>query len=101
MTNLELKRMVRNYYDKLEYIHPRINSDAFIRNSYEKWACKEIMASIDDEENLPFRLTPIELLTSFVGNMQNYACKNPNTSLMFVIAAETAEYFIEEYWRHH
>lgn len=100
MSNNEMKREIRRYMEKLEYMHPLAGTDKFIENSFEKWACKELLKEFDAEKDLPFRLTVIEILTAFSEKMKNYASKNQRNSLMFRIAEGTVEYFIEEYWVH-
>lgn len=100
MSIMDLKNMVQSYLDKLEYIHPFVNSDKFTTNSYSKWACKELLNEIGKLDDLPFHLTPVEFLDAFTDKMKTYAYMNSKNSLPFVIAAETAEYFIEECFRH-
>ena len=91
-------KIVRDYLDELSYMHPFVTSDKFIDNSYSKWACKEILKEIKKSEDLPFSLTPIELLDSFSQKMKRYAYMNQKNSLIFTIASETAEYLIEQCW---
>lgn len=98
MTNKDLKRIVQNYLDELEYTHPFVNSDKFVDNSYAKWACKEILTEIEKVTDLPFNLTPMEILNAFSEKMKRYAYMNSKNSLIFVIASETAEYLIEQCW---
>lgn len=93
-----LRDITQNYLDELKYTHPFVNSDKFIDNSYAKWACTEILKEIDKANDLPFHLTPIELLEAFSNKMQSYAFMNSKNSLGFTIAKETAEYLIEECW---
>lgn len=99
MTNRDLTRMVRNYLEKLEFNHPFVDSYRFYENSNRKWACKELLRYIRQSEQVPFILTPQEVLEQFADKMKNYACLNAKNSLAFTIAAETAEYFLEESWR--
>ena len=98
ITTDELKTIVQNYKDKLEYTHPFVNSDKFTDNSCGKWACREILKFIDRTSDLPFHLTPIELLDAFANKMQNYAFMNSKNALGFTIAQETAEHLIDECW---
>ena len=98
MSFKELKKSVQAYLDELKYTHPFVTSDKFIDNSYKKWACTEILREIDKVDSLPFRLTPIEFMESFSQKMKRYAYMNSKNSLIFVIASETAEYFIEQCW---
>ena len=98
ITTDELKTIVQNYKDKLEYTHPFVNSDKFTDNSCGKWACREILKFIDRTSDLPFHLTPIELLDAFANKMQNYAFMNSKNAYLFTIAQETAESLVEECW---
>lgn len=98
MTMNQLKAIVQNYHDELEYTHPFVNSDQFLNNSYSKWACDEILSEIDRSKELPFDLEPFELLNSFCEKMKRFAYMNSKNSIMFVIASETAEYLIEQCW---
>ena len=93
-----LKAITQNYLDELKYTHPFVNSDKFVDNSYAKWACGEILREIDKVDDLPFNLTPIELLNAFSNKMDRYAFINSKNALGFTIAKETAEYLIEECW---
>ena len=88
--------MVRTYYDELEYRHPLINTNKFLENSYAKWACTEIIREIDNSEELPFHMTSFELLNYFSEKMKTYASMNAKNSFGFLVAADTAEYFIEQ-----
>ena len=98
MTMSKLKKLVELYYDELSFMHPFVTSDKFIDNSYKKWACKEILKEIEFSKELPFSLTPFQLLEQFSDKMKRYACMNVKNSLIFTIASETAEYMIEECW---
>lgn len=98
VTIKDLRDITQEYLDKLEYTHPFVNSDKFVDNSYAKWACKEILNVIDKSNDLPFKLTPIELLDAFSNKMQTYALMNSKNALCFTIGQETAEYLIEECW---
>ena len=100
MTMKQLRSMISEYLDKLNYERPFVNSDKFVINSYSKWACKELLSNIDNIGNLPFTLTPFEVLDNFRNKMNQYAYLNYKNSLGFSIAMDTAEYFIEEYWRY-
>ena len=92
------KAFVQKYLDKLELEHPHNKSWRFIKNSYEKWACKEILREIDSSEDIPFELTPAELLEQFGDKMNRYACNTPDKdkAICFVYAADLAEYFLNE-----
>lgn len=98
---LRLDHIVQTYLDKLEWQHPCIRSRAFLENSWSKWACKELLRDIYNMKELPFEITPLELLEQFRERMSSYACEHPNKehAMAFVVAEETADYFIEEYWR--
>lgn len=98
MTRKDLKILVRNYLDELEYTHPLVNSDKFLNNSFAKFACKKILKEIDIAETLPFDLTPIEILEAFRDKMSRYAFMNSKNSIKFSIMSETAEYLIEQFW---
>ena len=93
-----LKHITSNYLDELSFMHPFVTSDKFIDNSYQKWACKEILKEIEYSKKLPFDLTAMSLLEQFIDKMKRYACMNKNNSLIFTIAAETGEYLIEQCW---
>ena len=103
MSMTELEELVQNYLDKLEWQHPPQRSDKFIANSMGKWACKELRRDIhmSISGELPFHLTPAELLENFIDRMNRYACEigNKNARYRFSIAADTGEYFMEEYWQ--
>ena len=94
----DLRDVTQNYLDRLKYTHPFVNSDKFTENSYSKWACEEILKVIDKADDLPFHLTPMELLEAFSSKMQNYAFMNLKNALCFTIAQETAEHLIDECW---
>lgn len=99
MSNKDLKRMIKNYYDKLCYIHPLIGSPKFMEISNQRWACLELLRELDNVDNLPFYLTPIELLQNFSEKMKLYAGKNEKACIPFLEANNVAEYFIEECWK--
>ena len=98
MNKEELRRIIQTYLDKLEYTYPPIQSDRFLQNSYAKWACRELLREIRESYSCPFELGPLDILNSFSEKMKQYACMNAKNSLGFVIASETAEYLIEEYY---
>ena len=98
MTMEKLRNYVEEYLYELSWQHPFVNSDKFVKNSYSKWACKEILREIDSSENLPFKVTPVELLDQFSEKMKEYAYMNSKNGQGFVIAQETAEYLIEQCW---
>ena len=98
VTMEKLKNLASTYHEELSYTHPFVNSDKFVDNSYKKWACQEILKEIEFSKQLPFNLTPIQLLDQFSEKMKKYACMNTKNSLIFTIASETAEYLIEECW---
>ena len=100
MNKEELRRMIQTYLDKLEYTHPPIQSDRFFQNSYAKWACRELLKEIQSSYTCPFELCALEILNMFADKMKQFACRNSKNSMGFVIAAETAEYFIEEYYQY-
>lgn len=91
--------MVRSYLDELEFNHPLVNSEKFIRVSHSRWACKELLRFIKETNNLPFELTSIEILNQFSDKMKSYAYLNSKNSIPFAIAAETSEYLLEECWK--
>ena len=99
VTNRDLTRIVRNYLDKLEYTHPLINSEKFTRNSYSKWACKELLRYITSSEQVPFHLTPYEILDGFIDRMRSYAGLNARNAEAFLIAADVGSYIYEELCR--
>ena len=96
----EAIEMTQTYLDKLEWIHPIINSQKFLDNSYAKVACRKIIRELIESKDVPFHVTPVEVLQNFSDKMKRYACdkKNKELSFAFVQAAETAEYLIEEVW---
>lgn len=96
----DFRNITQNYLDRLEYTRPFVNSDKFVDNSYAKWACHEILKVIDQANDLPFHLTPMELLEAFSNKMQSYASYNLKNALCFTIAQETAEHLIDECWIH-
>lgn len=98
ITMEKLKKITRGYLDELSYMHPFVMSDKFVDNSYQKWACKEILKEIEFSKHLPFDLTAFQLLEQFEEKMNRYACMNSKNSLIFTIASETAEYLIEQCW---
>ena len=100
MSNKDLKRIIKNHYDKLCYIQPLIGSEKFVTNSYRKWACLELLREIEKSEGYPFQLTPIELLQNFSEKMKLYAGKKERNCLIFIEASNLAEYFIEESWKY-
>ena len=99
MTSRDLTRIVRNHLDKLEYIHPFVNSDKFIQNSFSKWACKELLRYIKESEQVPFHLTPFEILDGFIDKMRSYAGMNTTNAEPFLIAADTGSYLFEELYK--
>ena len=98
VTMEDIKKMVELYQDELRYMHPFVNSNKFADNSYRKWACGEILKEIEKTKDLPFDITPLQLLNQFADKMKRYAYMNSKNSLAFTIASETAEYLIDEYW---
>lgn len=98
ITWTDLKKNVEEYLFELEWQHPFVTSDKFVNNSYSKWACKEILKEIKTVDDLPFKITPIQLLEEFSSKMKQYAYMNSKNSLIFSAAAETAEYLIEQCW---
>lgn len=98
ITMEKLKKITSNYLDELTYMHPFVTSDKFADNSYSKWACKEILKEIEFSKKLPFDLTPLSLLEQFIDKMKRYSCVHSENGLPFTIAAETAEYLIEQCW---
>ncbi|MBQ9250673.1 MAG: hypothetical protein IJ179_09950 [Oscillospiraceae bacterium] len=96
----EAIEMTQTYLDKLEWIHPIINSQKFLDNSYAKVACRRIIRELIESKDIPFNVTPLEVLQNFSDKMKRYACdmKNKELSFAFIQAAETAEYLIEEVW---
>jgi hypothetical protein len=94
----ELKKEVETYREELGFMHPFVTSDKFVDNSYQKWACSEILKEIEFSKKLPFTLTPLQLLEQFAEKMKRYSCMNLKNSLIFTIAAETAEYMTEQCW---
>jgi len=99
LTNRDLTRLVQSHLDKLEYIHPLVNTDKFVENSHAKWACKELLRFIEESEGLPFALGPQEVLEQFIDKMATYAYMNSRNSLPFSIAQQTAEYLKEQSYR--
>ena len=96
----EAIEMTQTYLDKLEWMHPVVNSQKFLDNSYAKVACRKIIQELIESKDVPFNVTPLEVLQNFSDKMKHYACdmKNKELSFAFVQAAETAEYLIEEVW---
>lgn len=99
MTNRDLTKIVKNYQDKLEYTHPLINSDKFVHNSHSKWACKELLRFIKESEQVPFHLTPFEILDGFIEKMRSYAGLNSRNAEAFLIASDVGSYILEEIWK--
>ena len=99
MTNRELTGIVKNYLDKLEYMHPLINSEKFIQNSHSKWACKELLRFIKESEQVPFHLTAYEILDGFIEKMRLYAGMNSRNAEAFLIASDVGSYILEEMWK--
>ena len=96
-----LSDIVQTYLDKLEYVHPYHRSIKFEDNVAAKWACKELLNDIYKVDELPFDLTPDELLDHFIEKMKRYACEHDHKehTYLFAKAADTAEFISEEYWQ--
>lgn len=58
----------------------------FIQYCYSQWAVDEIIKSIQKNGSKP----PITVVEDFVRKMDEYSCVNPNTSLIFSIAKDSA-----------
>ena len=100
---VRMKKKIENYLDTLNYIQPapRSSSSKFLDNSYAKAACMQLLEELDRVQSCPFDLTVLEVLEGYSNRMDRYACehKNKEKAYCFVVASNTAQYFIEEYWK--
>ena len=62
----------------------------FIRDSYMRWAAKELLIELRIHEDMP----PLIVLENFRDKMDEYAKLNVETAFIFSIGSKTAEYFI-------
>lgn len=67
----------------------------FAERSYFKWGLLELQRRIEDYCESGY--TEFEVMNMFIHEMNNFACSNPGTSVMFVAAAKAGEYALELY----
>ena len=96
-----IEKTLKSYYHELTRAFYPWQTWAFKRNSYAKTACVDILKKL---QAVPWKLTDqevLEFLNDYVEQMNEFATlvKQKNDPDYFVIAAETAEYLLEEYWR--
>lgn len=92
--------LTESYFKKLEYLKPIVKSNRFIENSYAKIACKDIIRELKNSVNLPFVVTPLDVLYSYSNRMKLWASEFPDKEkrLAFLVAADTADYLKEKCW---
>lgn len=100
MNYIQAKKMVSDYLAGLEHRHPPVRSEKFLDNSYSKVACRELLKELEDSEDVPFVITPMDVFRDFSDKMKHMACDHPDKehSHLFIQCSEIAEYFIEECW---
>lgn len=59
--------------------------------SYTKWAASEILRYLNSHPNI----APISAIEDFEYKMNQFACLNRDTSYIFSVASNTADYIIE------
>lgn len=64
---------------------------SLLQESYSKWAAREILVRLIKEKETP----PLVVIEQFRDKMDEYSCRNLNTSYMFSVAKDTAEWIID------
>jgi hypothetical protein len=78
-----LKRMLNDYYT-LDSFGSKKN---LLMHSYARWAIKEIMKRINANPST----SPLTVVENFKRQMNEYACKNKISGIIFSIAYDVAE----------
>lgn len=71
---------------------PYWRSEEFAQLSYSKTAAYSILSALKIDETTP----PLQIIEDFRDRMNELACLNPKTSIMFSVAHDTAEDIIDE-----
>ena len=86
-------QIVKDYIPELErYEDLWWRSSEFAQWSYSKTAAKEILELLEKDTNTP----PLVVIEEYRDKMNNFACLNPKWSIMYSVAADIAEYMIDE-----
>ncbi len=83
-------RMIYDYINEAPEVISCIRSHDFAQRSYSNWAAKELLRYIESRKSYP----PLLALEDFKDRMDKYSCLNPNTSYIFSVAYDMAEYVI-------
>ena len=67
-------------------------SSEFAQLSYAKTAAREVVDLLKNDDSKP----PLVIIEEYVDKMNKYACLNKERSIMFSVAADTAEDMIHE-----
>ena len=62
----------------------------FEQRSYQQWASKEVLKAIEEYDG-----NPEYAIEDFMSKMDNYACKNPKSGMIFSIAYDTAVWMLD------
>lgn len=65
---------------------PNLRKECFEYRSYQRWAVNEIIKAVKESDQHPRRT-----IEDFMERMDDYSCRNLNTSLMFSIAKDVAQ----------
>lgn len=63
----------------------------FAQESYSRWAAKELIACLEKNPTTP----PLLVIEEFRDKMDRYACQNKDSSYIFSVAYDMAEYIID------
>lgn len=88
-----LRDDVMSRIDSIELKHPYHRTKQFKVNSYEKWACKEILREIQISEDLPYEVTALDILHNLKKKMDSA----PGYLLGFAVGADLVDEFIAKY----
>ena len=95
-----LRDITKDKLERLEFVNPSMRSRKFFENSADKWACREFLHDIDHIDNIPFSITPDELIDQFINKMDRYSCnhKNKDRAFGFLRAIDMIEGIKEDYY---
>ena len=78
-----LQRMLNDYY-KIDTFGSKKN---MLMHSYARWAVKQLITKISDNPDI----TPLSIVENFKRQMNEYACRNKISGIIFSIAYDVAE----------
>lgn len=95
MTHREATSIIYDYISELGHYRKRkiligVEKQYFKQESYSRWAAYELIVRLKDRSK-----PPTMIVEDFIRTMDSYSCVSQDSSFIFSVAKDTAEYILD------